>query len=116
MALILYNNDYVFTEEIVLKDKATGNEIFNYMVNINDEEAQKIKITLRKKEQDEHDEQLLKDIFYKDKYDELVSKIGQFKVDEFTDMILGSFLGKLGSTRQKNFSYATSKYQKAMKK
>jgi len=116
MALILYDKDYVFTEDIVLKNKDTKQPIFEYTVKINDEEAQEIKAMLKKKETNEEDDTRLKEIFYKDRLNELIKQIGEFKVDEFTDMILGSFLGKLGSNRQKNFSYATSKYLKTTKR
>ena len=117
MALILFDNKYVFEETIVLKDKATKESKFEFKCQIDDIEAQRIKELFRLKEDlTVEQEQEVYHILFKDDYETIKEEIGEFKLEEFGLMLVTSLLGKLGNERIKNMSYVSTKYQNHMKK
>ena len=121
MAIIIKKQDFIYSENVKFVDEKTGASLYELRVEIDSDNAQKLKkyvrdVSEKTPKYDDKKEEEVRRIIFGENYDEALAHFGEFYMDEFTAAVFAGVLGKLNADSTRNIESAISKYQKNTKK
>ncbi len=115
MAIVLTRKEFPYSNKVIYKDEKTKVIIFELEVKLTEKEMLLIKDAFDENKESIEDEELY-NILFKENYDNILQKVGEFKTQEFAIMLAIDVVGKLTEDRMLNINSVNTKYQKKLQK